>query len=935
MKLTNTKKSIILFCVIVLFIILFYICYKYFSNEYNSDNIQGVKIIESFFEGELTVQEYIKELQICLGRANEFIALIDPCKKMIDNTNESVNYQNSGMNIYAQESSDKAKCLYNKISKYLNTYNIDLINEIPELNAKILHYTDKLKNYINNLVLSAVNANTDAQNLVASTQNTANQLKQILDSTPPADPTQINNLTSTVNTEQTMISQMKQTFSSKSYSPGLFYTVSAKYHNDDVAFFNNSPPLLPTTYGSNSLSNQGTGIMMIGAPDGYAFQTDSGMRATRGRSGAAACIINGDGQFHCSICNSTSYNGHCIPDNDSWEKYSVEWVGYFFTGNYPAGEWTFYTVSDDESYLWIGPAASGDNTNPSNNAFNTGNCVVNNGGVHSARQMSGKITLQPNQYYPFRYQFGENYVNDAVLVYFTTPGSNTKTINGSGFYFCNQHNPQSNRDPGPTYQPGLWFHIVDGYMNSNVNWFMEGTPRYMQTSDAHFAIENGPSTGYTQSLTDICASTTTPNNQGKNFCLPQSNVRQFSTQWVGFLFTKDIEASWTFNMSSSGSAYFWIASDAEDSAEGNGTSGSYTSSNAKIKGNGSFTVALSSNMHYPIRILNGQLGGSTQFSFTITGLGNKTPDLNNTGYYFHNSNNPNDNTMVYDPSTFLSKTYKYLDNLASLANLKSAYAKENATFNAVVTNYDIAITNHNSSVTTAGQAYTNMLQAQNFASSLEQKLNADINNFKTTVYNIFNNINSYNYVDRFKVSYVGIDAYVHKAYDTPYQVNSVSLPTDQGLCFSDKTDQNGSPLTQIFSDFGGNGYCYYGRTDAKSVLVNNPGQINNNFVRIDVEEPAVNCQYDDLLPSEQIFSMRGETVRGDITMDQRILLDNYINRSTIGESSMVSKRQDGTFGSVNQLDNSVISYSRVNARLPPTQAIPTAPPINNNAWGRG
>jgi hypothetical protein len=234
---------------------------------------------------------------------------------------------------------------------------------------------------------------------------------------------------------------------------------------------------------------------MIGAPDGYQFATDSGLIATHGRKDAQNCIINGDGQYHCSICNSTMYNGNCVPDNDSWENYSVEWVGYFYTGNYPSGTWTFYTVSDDSSYLWVGPAACGDNINPSNSSYTTANCVVNNSGLHSASTASGSIQLQANTYYQFRVQFSESYVNDTILVYFTAPGESRPIINGSGFYYCNGNNPQSNMDPNPKYQGGLWFHVVDGFMDSNVSGFINANPRYMQPNDAQFAIQNGPSTG--------------------------------------------------------------------------------------------------------------------------------------------------------------------------------------------------------------------------------------------------------------------------------------------------------------------------------------------------------------------------------------------------------------------------------------------------------
>ena len=349
MKLFNMKKPIITLCIIVMLIIVLFILYKYLykRNDFNNKSL----LIETFDETDQTVQNYITELQKCFNKANLYVALIDPCKQFIDYTNASINSQNGGMNIDAQDSSDKAKCVYNKINAYMTKQGLDMINDIPYLNNQINTITTKLKNYVDGQVVSAVNANTSAQNLVTSTQGTVNDLKQILNNTPPADATQIDNLTSTINSEQTELSQMKQVESGRNFASGLFFTMSSKFFNGDVEMFNNSPPMMKSTYGNNSLSNQGTGINMIGAPDGYQFATDSGLIATHGRKDAQNCIINGDGQYHCSICNSTMYNGTIIHSNTTYSMGSYQ--GLQTSGNIDFDEFGVWNrvLNANEIYL--------------------------------------------------------------------------------------------------------------------------------------------------------------------------------------------------------------------------------------------------------------------------------------------------------------------------------------------------------------------------------------------------------------------------------------------------------------------------------------------------------------------------------------------------------------------------------------------------------
>jgi len=115
------------------------------------------------------------------------------------------------------------------------------------------------------------------------------------------------------------------------YSAGLFKTTYAGYFADVPSFFATATP---TTYGTNpSTSVQTTAISEAGSDDGSNF--------------------------------------------------SCQWLGYFLPAT--TETYTFFTASDDASYMWIGAnAVSG---------FTIANATVNNGGAHGVQEASGTIAL--------------------------------------------------------------------------------------------------------------------------------------------------------------------------------------------------------------------------------------------------------------------------------------------------------------------------------------------------------------------------------------------------------------------------------------------------------------------------------------------------------------------------------------------------------------
>ena len=111
------------------------------------------------------------------------------------------------------------------------------------------------------------------------------------------------------------------------------------------------------------------------------------------------------------------------------EAYSWQWLGYFKASS--TENYSFYTISDDGSYLWIG-----------NNAlagFTAANSNINNGGGHSdTRVDSSPVSLVAGTYYPIRVQYGEGGGGDIMSLGFSTP-TITETRNGLGYYYYNSN----------------------------------------------------------------------------------------------------------------------------------------------------------------------------------------------------------------------------------------------------------------------------------------------------------------------------------------------------------------------------------------------------------------------------------------------------------------------------------------------------------------
>ena len=101
------------------------------------------------------------------------------------------------------------------------------------------------------------------------------------------------------------------------------------------------------------------------------------------------------------------------------EAYSLQWTGFFIapaTGNY-----NFYTISDDCSFLWLGE-------NAKHGMFNRSNALVDNGGAHGAMSVPSNVSvaLVAGQYYPIRIQFGEAGGGESCMVFYSNDAGQTK-----------------------------------------------------------------------------------------------------------------------------------------------------------------------------------------------------------------------------------------------------------------------------------------------------------------------------------------------------------------------------------------------------------------------------------------------------------------------------------------------------------------------------
>jgi hypothetical protein len=198
---------------------------------------------------------------------------------------------------------------------------------------------------------------------------------------------------------------------------------------------------LPTKYSNNAiLNNTNTGGLVQGRPwiniAGITFDPDIyfynrvGTTNANGYFGLDFTPTNDDLEFFDNpvVAPVTETQGTLVTLNiTSQPQYnSILLIGYFLA---PTTEtYTFFTSTDDASYMWIGPNAI--------EGYTHTNAVVQNGGLHGVAEQSGTISLTQNIYYPIRIMFGNNTGPGTMVVSYSTP-TITKTSTWTGRIFHN------------------------------------------------------------------------------------------------------------------------------------------------------------------------------------------------------------------------------------------------------------------------------------------------------------------------------------------------------------------------------------------------------------------------------------------------------------------------------------------------------------------
>lgn len=177
---------------------------------------------------------------------------------------------------------------------------------------------------------------------------------------------------------------------------------------------------LPTQYdGNNVVDNANAGGLVVGRP--WIAGTGTRLYSTGLWNRTYTGYFNDDPNWFLTATGDFGVpsirSGTAIP-----EATSIEWQGYFLAE--ATGTYTFTSISDDASYIWVGDnAVSG---------YTTANALVDNGGLHGAQEATGTINLTEGVYYPIRIQAGNNAVDG--LFGFGITGPTTVSFADQLFY---------------------------------------------------------------------------------------------------------------------------------------------------------------------------------------------------------------------------------------------------------------------------------------------------------------------------------------------------------------------------------------------------------------------------------------------------------------------------------------------------------------------
>jgi hypothetical protein len=194
---------------------------------------------------------------------------------------------------------------------------------------------------------------------------------------------------------------------------------------------------LPTKYSSNTVvDNANAGGLLLGRPwinvasitftSGVYHRTVTGTTNANGYFGTDFTPANDDLTFFDTYA-ATSQGVYTSLNLSSLPEYtSIMLTGYFLAPT--TDTYTFYTNTDDASYMWIGPDAI--------TGYTHTNAIVQNGGLHGPVEVSGTVAMTANIYYPFRVMFG-NLTGTGIMTVSWASSTQAKTSTWTGKLFYN------------------------------------------------------------------------------------------------------------------------------------------------------------------------------------------------------------------------------------------------------------------------------------------------------------------------------------------------------------------------------------------------------------------------------------------------------------------------------------------------------------------
>jgi hypothetical protein len=207
----------------------------------------------------------------------------------------------------------------------------------------------------------------------------------------------------------------------------VYYRVNNTYDVDN----------LPTKYSGNTIvDNANPDGLLLGRPwinvaaitftSGVYHRTVTGTTNANGYFGTDFTPANDDLTFFDTYA-ATSQGVYTSLNLSSLPEYSsIMLTGYFLAPT--TDTYTFYTNTDDASYMWIGPNAI--------TGYTHTNAIVQNGGLHGVTETSGTIAMTANIYYPFRVMFG-NLTGPGTMTVSWASSTQAKTSTWTGKLFYN------------------------------------------------------------------------------------------------------------------------------------------------------------------------------------------------------------------------------------------------------------------------------------------------------------------------------------------------------------------------------------------------------------------------------------------------------------------------------------------------------------------